>query len=87
MNQLQQLSVACDFQGFLVCQMPRDIMEVELKIRTEKGKGPGRLQATTGFIAGGDYPATRNEMSTKAQLTQVLLLILVKGWSILLKHL
>ena len=38
MNQPQQLSVACNFQGFLVCQMPRYIMEVELKIKTKWGK-------------------------------------------------
>ena len=38
MNQPQELSVAFDFQGFLVYQMPRDIMEVELKIKTKWGK-------------------------------------------------
>ena len=38
MNQPQQLSVACNFQGFLVCQMPRDAMEVELKFKTKWGK-------------------------------------------------
>ena len=38
MNQPQKLSVACDFQGYLVCQMPKNIMEVELKIKTKWGK-------------------------------------------------
>ena len=40
MNQPQQLSVAHVFQGFLVCQMPRDVMEVELKIKTKWEKFP-----------------------------------------------
>ena len=101
MNQPQQLSVACDFQGFLVCQMPRDIMEVELKIKTKWGSspsiqtnmqkqkrtGPGRWPAAAGSIPGGDYPAATDQMSTKAQLIQVLLLIVVKGWGIPQKHL
>ena len=38
MSQPQQLSVACNFQGFLVCQMPKDVVEVELKIKTKLGK-------------------------------------------------
>ena len=38
MNQPQQLSVACDFQRFLVCQIPKDVTEVELKIKTKWGK-------------------------------------------------
>ena len=38
MNQPQQLSFACDFQGFLVCQIPKDVIEVELKIKTKWGK-------------------------------------------------
>ena len=38
MNQPQQLSVACNFQGFLVCQMSKDVVEVELKIKTKWGK-------------------------------------------------
>ena len=35
MNQPQQLSIACNFQGFLVCQMPKYVIEVELKIKTK----------------------------------------------------
>ena len=38
MNQPKQLSVACSFQGFFICQMPKDIIEVELKIKTKWGK-------------------------------------------------
>ena len=38
MNQPQQLNVSFDFNGYLVCQMPPDIVEVELKIRTKWGK-------------------------------------------------
>ena len=38
MNQPQQLSAACDFQGFLECQRPKDVIEVELKIKTKWGK-------------------------------------------------
>ena len=35
MNQPQQLSVTCNFQGFLVCQMPKDVIEIELKVKTK----------------------------------------------------
>ena len=38
MNQPQQLNVTCDFLGFLVCQMPTDVVEVKLKIKTKWGK-------------------------------------------------
>ena len=38
MNQSQQLSVNLDFQGLLVCQIPKDAVEVELKIKTKWGK-------------------------------------------------
>ena len=38
MNQPQQLNAACDFQGFLVCQIPKDMVEVKLKIKTKWGK-------------------------------------------------
>ena len=38
MNQLQLLSVSLDFQGYLVCQIPADALEVELKIKTKWGK-------------------------------------------------
>ena len=34
----QQLNVSCDFNGFLVCQIPKDVIEVELKIYTKWGK-------------------------------------------------
>ena len=81
--------------------MPRDIMELELKIKTngenspsiqtntqeQKSTGPERWPATAGSIPGGEYPSVRNQMSTKAQQTQVILLIVVKGWDMLLKKL
>ena len=38
MNQPQPLSVNLDFQGYLVCQIPADALEVELKIKTKWGK-------------------------------------------------
>ena len=38
MNQPQQLHVSCDFQGYLVCQIPKDVMDVELKTKTKWGK-------------------------------------------------
>ena len=34
----QQLNVSCDFNRFLVCKIPKDIVEVELKIKTKWGK-------------------------------------------------
>ena len=37
MDQPQQLSSSCNFQGFLVCQIPKDVIEVELKIKTKWG--------------------------------------------------
>ena len=33
-----QLNVSCDFQGYLVCQMHKDVVEVELKVKTKWGK-------------------------------------------------
>ena len=38
MNQLQQLNISCDFNGYLVSQMPQDVVEVELKTKTKWGK-------------------------------------------------
>ena len=38
MNLPQQLTVSCDFKEFLVCKMPKDVVEVELKIKTKWGK-------------------------------------------------
>ena len=38
MSQPQPLSVNLDFQGFLVCQIPKDAVKVELKIKTKWGK-------------------------------------------------
>ena len=38
MNQPQPLSISVDFQGYLVCQIPVDALEVELKIKTKWGK-------------------------------------------------
>ena len=32
------LKIICDFDGYLVCQMPADTVEVELKIKTTRGK-------------------------------------------------
>ena len=32
------LNVSCDFARYLVCQMPADTVEVELKIKTTRGK-------------------------------------------------
>ena len=38
MNQPQPLSISVDFQGYLVCQIPADALEVELKIKTKWAK-------------------------------------------------
>ena len=38
MNQPQPLFISVDFQGYLVCQIPADALEVELKIKTKWGK-------------------------------------------------
>ena len=38
MNHPQPLSINLDFQGYLVCQIPKDAHEVELKIKTKWGK-------------------------------------------------
>ena len=38
MNQPQPLSISVDFQGYLVCQIQSDALEVELKIKTKWGK-------------------------------------------------
>ena len=32
------LNFACNFNGYLVCQMPADTVEMELKIKTTRGK-------------------------------------------------
>ena len=32
------LNVSCDFNGYLVCQIPKNTIEVELKIKTNTGK-------------------------------------------------
>ena len=37
MNQPQPLCISLDFQGYLVCQIPKDALEVELKIKTKWG--------------------------------------------------
>ena len=34
----KQLEVSCDFNGFLVCKLPKDVVQVELKIKTKWGK-------------------------------------------------
>ena len=38
MNQPQPLCVSLDFQGYLECQIPKDAIEVKLKIKTKWGK-------------------------------------------------
>ena len=38
MNLPQSLSISLDFQGYLVCQIPADTLEVELKIKTKWDK-------------------------------------------------
>ena len=38
MNQPQPLSISVDFQGYLVCQIPADALEVELNIKNKWGK-------------------------------------------------
>ena len=38
MNSNTILNVSCDFNGYLVCQMPADTVEIELKIKTKRGK-------------------------------------------------
>ena len=38
MNQPQPLCISLDFQGYLVCQIPADALQVELKIKTKWGK-------------------------------------------------
>ena len=38
MNQPQPLCIRLDFQGYLVCQILADALEVELKIKTKWGK-------------------------------------------------
>ena len=32
------LNVSCNFNGYLVCQIPKNTVEVELKIKTTRGK-------------------------------------------------
>ena len=32
------LNVSCNFNGYLVCQIPKNMVEVELKIKTTRGK-------------------------------------------------
>ena len=32
------LNVSCDFNGYLVCQIPKNMVKVELKIKTTRGK-------------------------------------------------
>ena len=34
----KQMSASCDFLGYLVCQMPKDAVEVKLKVKTKWGK-------------------------------------------------
>ena len=32
------LNASCDLEGYLVCQMPENVVEIELKIKTMRGK-------------------------------------------------
>ena len=34
----QQLEVSCDLNGYLVCKIPKDVVQVEMKIKTKWGK-------------------------------------------------
>ena len=38
MEMNKALNVSCDFCGYLVCQMPDNVMEVELKVKTTMDK-------------------------------------------------
>ena len=38
MNMPQQLEVSCDLNGFLEYKIPKDMVEVDLKIKTKSGK-------------------------------------------------
>ena len=38
MSMNKQLNVSCDFNGYLVCQISKDVVEVELKVKTKWGK-------------------------------------------------
>ena len=38
LNQPQPLCLSLDFQGYLICQIPKDALEVELRIKTKWGK-------------------------------------------------
>ena len=38
MNSNTALNIACDFNGYLVCQMPAEMVEMELKIKTKRRK-------------------------------------------------
>ena len=68
MSQPQPLSINLDFQGFLVCQIPKDAVKVELKSRLngesspfiptnlqeQKSTGHGRKSLAARSILGGD---------------------------------
>ena len=38
MEMNKALNMSCDFNGYLVCQIPDNTVEVELKIKTTRGK-------------------------------------------------
>ena len=38
MNSNITLNITCDFNGYLLCQMPAEMVEMELKIKTKRGK-------------------------------------------------
>ena len=59
MNQPQPLCVSLDFQGYLVCQIPADALEVELKMKTKWGKftlHTGQFTRTEKYIEHGGRP-------------------------------
>ena len=38
MSMNKQLNISYDFKGYLVCQMPKDVVEMELMVKTTWGK-------------------------------------------------
>ena len=38
MEMNKALNASCNFRGYLVCQMPENVLEIELKVKTTRGK-------------------------------------------------
>ena len=57
------LNVACNFDGYLVCQMPADTVEVELKIKMIRGKYS--LHKDTGMRTERYHPWDRADKRSK----------------------